>query len=228
VTATAVRFHVTHRALTEMRLVTTVALKRGRNHTPSHAACLLEPHSWAGVMGGPLLCWNFTNVGAFLQHVMFSSAGGVAVLFTPCARKFPNAYAAKACPAQLRPTPSRCEKTTRSTQIYSHRTVDRSDIPRLICRLTVGNGADGQRRSVHRAAYSVARRAGKGPARSFSQRRPLQQSGNEVAGPVIRADVVHGKNVGMLQRATARASCSERRRRSASQAKDSGRSFRAA
>ena len=36
-TATAVRFHVTHRALTEMRLVTTVAFKRGRNYTPSHA-----------------------------------------------------------------------------------------------------------------------------------------------------------------------------------------------
>ena len=46
-TATAVRFHVTHRALTEMRLVTTVALKRGRNHTPSHADCLLKPHSLA-------------------------------------------------------------------------------------------------------------------------------------------------------------------------------------
>jgi hypothetical protein len=58
----------------------------------------------------------------------------------------------------------------------------------------------------------------------FTPRRPLQQFGNEVAGPVIRADVVHGKNVGMLQRATARASCSKRRRRSASQAKDSGRS----
>jgi hypothetical protein len=83
--------------------------------------------------------------------------------------QFLNAYAAKACPAQLRPTPSRCEKTTCSAQIYYHRTMDRSDIPRLVCRLTVGSGADGQRRSVHRAAYSVARRAGKGPARSFSR-----------------------------------------------------------
>jgi len=87
VTATAVLFHVTHRALTKMRLVTTVALKRGRNHTPSHADCLLEPHSWAGLKG-PLLCWNFTSVDAFLQHVMFS--GGVAVLFTPCARTVPE------------------------------------------------------------------------------------------------------------------------------------------
>jgi hypothetical protein len=60
----------------------------------------------------------------------------------------------------------------------------------------------------------------------FTQRRPLQQFGNEVAGPVIRADVVQGKNVGTLQRATARASRSERRRRSASQAKDSGRSLK--
>src|SRR6266576_3888389 len=42
VSATAVRFYVTHRALTEMRLVTTVALKRRRNHTPSHADSLLE------------------------------------------------------------------------------------------------------------------------------------------------------------------------------------------
>jgi hypothetical protein len=66
VTATAVRFHVTHRALTEMRLVTTVALKRGRNQTPSHADCLLEPHSLAGLMGGPLLCCNFASVNAFL------------------------------------------------------------------------------------------------------------------------------------------------------------------
>jgi hypothetical protein len=72
VTATAVRFHVTHSGLTKMRLVTTVALKRGRNHTPSHADCPLEPHSRAGLMSGPLLCWNFTSVGAFLQHVVFS------------------------------------------------------------------------------------------------------------------------------------------------------------
>src|SRR2546429_2938095 len=44
VAATAVRLHVTHGALTEMRLVTTVALKRRRNHTPSHANCLPDAY----------------------------------------------------------------------------------------------------------------------------------------------------------------------------------------
>src|SRR5689334_22084563 len=44
VVATAVRLHVTHGALTEMRLVTTVALKRRRNHTPSHADCLPDAY----------------------------------------------------------------------------------------------------------------------------------------------------------------------------------------
>jgi hypothetical protein len=61
-------------------------------------------------------------------------------------------------------TQSRCEKATRSAQIHSHRTMDRSDIPRLVCRPTFGSGADGQRRSVHRAAYSAARRAGDHPS----------------------------------------------------------------
>src|SRR5947208_3180153 len=42
--ATAVRLHVTHGALTEMRLVTTVALQRRRNHTPSHANCLPDAY----------------------------------------------------------------------------------------------------------------------------------------------------------------------------------------
>src|ERR1700746_865686 len=44
VAATAVRLHVTDGALTEMRLVTTVALKRRRNHTPSHADCLPDAY----------------------------------------------------------------------------------------------------------------------------------------------------------------------------------------
>jgi hypothetical protein len=62
--------------------------------------------------------------------------------------------------------------------------MDRSDIPRLVCRLTLGSGADGQRRIVQRAAYSVARRAGKGPARSFS--RSVVPCNSSVAGPVMR------------------------------------------
>src|SRR5580698_11559168 len=56
---------------------------------PDAEPCRLPPRTaFVGrpiIMGGPLLCCNFTSANAFLEHVMFNW-GGVAVLFTPCAR----------------------------------------------------------------------------------------------------------------------------------------------
>jgi hypothetical protein len=54
VAATASRFHITHRALEEMRLMTAVALKRGRNYMPSHGSPLLKPRPQVGLTHLPL------------------------------------------------------------------------------------------------------------------------------------------------------------------------------